>query len=78
MTTWVLISIAALLAVAGLVFFLGKNRQANRLTPLAGLAFAFIIVGLVFGDPQQNWIGYILMGVGVALALADMWRRSRT
>jgi hypothetical protein len=48
----------------------------NRLTPLTGLSFAFIIAGVVFGD--ERVVGYGLMGVGLILALVDILTRSRS
>jgi hypothetical protein len=64
-----------LLIVAGFVFFINKDQRANRLTPLAGLAFGFILAGIFFGS--DRFIGYALLGVGVALAVIDMFRKSR-
>ncbi|HSQ27158.1 MAG TPA: hypothetical protein VLM80_08530 [Anaerolineales bacterium] len=71
---YILIAIIVLLVVAALVFFLRVNHNDKRLTPLAGLAFGFVIAGLVFG--QERSIGYGLMGVGVILAVVDMIRKS--
>jgi uncharacterized membrane protein len=72
---WVAMSIVALALVAGLVFFVGKRRAENRLTPWASLAFGFIIAGLVFGENRM--IAYSLMGAGVILAVVDLAIRSR-
>ena len=72
---YVAISIAVLAIVVVLVFFIGKNRVENRLRPLAGLAFAFILAGIIFGDDRL--IGYGLMGGGVILAVVDIFGRSR-
>lgn len=76
-TRYIVISIAVLAIVAILVFVLGKGERQNRLTPLAGLAFAFVVAGIVFGEDRL--IGYGLMGVGVVLALVDIvlrWRKA--
>ena len=73
---YVVVSIIILAVVAVLVFIIGKNRGENRLRPLAGLAFAFIVAGIVFGDDRL--IGYGLMGVGVVLAVVDIFHRSRS
>ena len=72
---YVAVSIIALAIVAFLVFFVSKNRKENRLTPLASLAFTFTVLGVVFSDDRL--IGYSLMGVGVLLAVADMYNRSK-
>ena len=47
---------------------------AGRLTRLAGVAFALVVAGVLFGEHQP--LGYALMGAGVALAVVDIVRRS--
>jgi lipoprotein signal peptidase len=72
---WIIAAIAVLLIVGLLVFFVRRNRQAKRLTPLTGLAFAFVIAGIAFGDSRL--IGYGLMGIGVTLAVVDVFISKR-
>jgi hypothetical protein len=72
---YVAVSIAVLAIVAILVFLVSKGNRKNRLTPLAGLAFGFVLAGILFGDDRL--IGYGLMGVGVVLAMIDIFNRSR-
>src|SRR5574342_1124283 len=72
---YIAVSIIALAIVAFLVFFVSKNRKENRLTPLASLASTFTVLGIVFSDDRL--IGYGLMGVGVLLAIVDMYNRSK-
>ena len=72
---WIAVTIVALAVVAFLVFFVNKNREKNRLTPLASLAFAFVLAGIFFGD--DRFIGYGLMGVGVLLAVIDIFNKSQ-
>jgi RsiW-degrading membrane proteinase PrsW (M82 family) len=68
---YILISIVVLLIIAILVFFVKKNKKQQKpLTPLAGVAFAFIVAGILFGD--NRIIGYSLMGVGVIFAIIDI------
>lgn len=74
-TFFIIIAIVVLLVVAVLIFFLGKNRKDNRLTPLAGVAFAFVISGILFSENQ--YVSYSLMGVGVILAVIDIFIRSK-
>jgi hypothetical protein len=74
-SVYVAISIAVLIVVAVLVFVLRGQRSVNRLTPLAGLAFAFVVAGILFGD--NRLIGYGLMGVGVILAVVDMFNQAK-
>jgi amino acid transporter len=69
------VAILVLIIVVGLVFFTERKKNDTGLTPLAGLAFGFILAGLVFGS--YRLVGYPLMGIGLALAVIDMLRRSR-
>lgn len=72
---FIAVSIIALAIVAFLVFFVSRNRKENKLTPLASLAFTFTVLGIVFSDDRL--IGFSLMGVGVLLAIVDMYNRSK-
>lgn len=72
---YIAVSVAALAIIAMLVFFVGKGKRENKLTPLASLAFGFVLAGILFGDDRL--VGYGLMGVGVVLAIVDIFRRSR-
>jgi hypothetical protein len=73
---FIAVSIAVLACIALLVFFIGKSRKENRLTPLASLAFGFVLAGILFGDDRL--IGYSLFGIGVILAIIDMLKRSKS
>jgi amino acid transporter len=72
---YVLISIIVLLIIAVLLLFVnkGKKKKKERLTPLAVSAFAFVIAGICFGE--NKLISYSLMGVGVLIALIDMFKK---
>ncbi len=72
---FVLASIGVLALVAVLVLFVSRGRRENRLTPLAGLAFAAVVSGIVFSDDRL--VGYSLFGLGVVLAVVDAFNRSR-
>jgi uncharacterized membrane protein len=72
---FIAVSIVVLACIALLVFFVGKGRKENRLTPLASLAFGFSLAGILFGDDRL--IGYSLLGIGVILGVIDMLRRSK-
>jgi hypothetical protein len=67
---YVLISIIILLIVIVLLILVKGNKKQKLLTPLAGIAFAFILAGIIFGD--NKLIGYSLLGFGVLLAVIDM------
>jgi hypothetical protein len=70
------ISFVVLVAIALLVVFRGKSSKENRLTPIAGLAFGFILAGIIFGD--NRLIGYSLLVIGVILAVIDMFKRAKS
>jgi hypothetical protein len=72
---YIAVSIIVLAIVAGLWFFVSERKKSReqRLTPLAGLAFGFILAGLFFG--AERLIGYGLTGIGVILAVVDIIRR---
>ena len=67
--------LVALAALALLAYLFIRRKPVKKFTPLAGLAFAFIIAGLVFREPRL--LGYSLIGVGVLLAIIDIAARSR-
>ncbi len=66
-------SVVVLALIAILVFFAGKNKKEKKLSKLAGLSFAFIIAGIVFGEDRL--LGYSLMGFGVILAIIDIIKK---
>lgn len=74
-TAYITIAILALAIVAILVFVFGRNRQKNRLTPLASLAFGFVTAGIIFNNDRL--ISYGLMGVGIILAVVDIFKSKR-
>jgi lipopolysaccharide export LptBFGC system permease protein LptF len=73
---FITISIAVLAVVACLAFFLRKNRRRDKLSPVAGFAFSFIVAGILFG--QTGLVGYGFLALGVVLAIVDIFMRSRT
>jgi len=73
---FIAVSIVVLACIALLVFFVGKSRRENRLTPLASLAFGSCLAGILFGDDRL--VGYGLMGIGVVLGIVDMLRRPKS
>jgi len=72
---YILIAIIVLLIIAILVFFIKKNKKQKPLTPLAGLAFGFVIAGTIFGESRL--VGYSLMGFGILFAIINMIKKSR-
>ena len=72
---YIAIAIASLVVVVLIAFVIRRNRQENRLSPLASLAFGFILAGILFGE--NRFIGYGLMAGGVILAVVDIFRSPR-
>ena len=73
---YIAVSIVVLAAIALLLIFLGKSRKENRFTPIAGLAFGFILAGIIFGDNRA--IGYSLLAIGVILAVIDIVKKLKS
>ena len=74
--TYIAFSIAVLAAIALLVIFKRKSRKENRLTPLGGLAFGFVLAGILFADDRS--IAYSLFGIGVVLAVFDILKKLKS
>lgn len=77
MTSSQIYILVGIIALAGImvVLALARKKIGRPLSPLAGLAFAFIIAGMIFGE--NRIIGYGLMGFGVVLAAIDIVRKLR-
>ena len=70
------IAVAVLAVIAIVVLFVRGRKPENRITPLASLAFAFIMAGFLFGKHRP--VGYGLLGIGVILAVVDIFNRSKS
>jgi uncharacterized membrane protein len=66
---YIIISITALVLVV--ILFLAARKKGKKFTPLVGLAWALVLAGIIFSEDRL--IGYSLIGVGVALAVIDMY-----
>lgn len=73
---YIAVFIGILAVIAILVFVVGKNKKEKRLTPSASFAFAFILAGILFNENKS--IDYGLMGVGVLLAVVDIFNKAKT
>ncbi len=74
--TYVLLAVVLLdVVITSVVFFVNKQRSENRLTPLTSIAVALVLAGLLIGGGTP--MGYVLAGVGAALAVADMITMAR-
>jgi len=69
-TVYLLIAIVALVAIVIFAFLIKPARQRQKLSPLASLAFGFVLSGIFIGE--ERWLGYGLMGVGILLAFVDI------
>jgi hypothetical protein len=67
------IVIATLVIIAILAFIVNRHKGEQKLTPLTGVAFGFVLAGLFTGDDRL--IGYSLLGIGVVLAIIDIVRK---
>ena len=72
---YILLGIVVLAVIALLVFYVNKGKKKEGLSKLAGIAFGFVIAGIIFSEDRM--IGYGLMGVGVVLAVIDIILKSR-
>lgn len=70
---YILIFLVALLIIFLLVFVV-KKKKREKISLLVGFAFAFIISSMFFED---RLISYILIGIGVLLAVADIFVKSK-
>lgn len=75
MDSYILMSIIALAGIIAALTW-SRTKTQKQLSPLGGLAFAFVLAGLVFGE--NRWLGYGLMGIGVILAAIDMVQQFKT
>lgn len=74
---YVIAALTALGIVLVIITALGRaGPRHKRLTPLAGVAFALVVAGVVFDENRR--IGYALLGAGVLLAALDALLRLRS
>ena len=70
---YILIAILILVLLVVQFAIIARRPVSRTLTPLAGLAFGFILAGIFFG--QNRLLGYGLMGIGILLAIIDIIRK---
>lgn len=75
MNIYIIILLVTLALIAVISFFQTGKRTTGRISPLAGLAFAFVLSSLLFSEDRLT--AYGLIGFGVLLALLDLFNRSR-
>jgi hypothetical protein len=69
---YVVISLVVLAVIAVLIIVVNRKKGVRKLTPLAGIAFVFVLAGIFFGSDRV--VGYILMGIGVVFAVIDIFK----
>lgn len=70
---YVAIAVTVLVIIAIIAYYAGKNkkkRELKTLTPLASIAFGFIISGIIFTD--NTTFSYSFLGVGIIIAFIDI------
>lgn len=72
---YVAISLVTLAIVALLLYRKGWRKVQKGVTPIAGLAFGFVLAGILFGE--ERFMSYGLIGVGVVLAVVDMINQTK-
>ena len=72
---YIAVIIIVLVIIAIQIFLLRGNKRTKKLSPIAGLAFGFMLIGLYFGEDQL--IGYSMMGFGLVLAIIDIFMKYR-
>jgi len=70
---YILISIVAIAIVAAILVLTGKVIP-KPFSKLATFAFIFVLAGIFFGSDDRS-IGYGLIGIGVILAVIDMFMK---
>jgi len=75
MTVYIIVLLVVLALIAVFIFIQNRQRKTRLISPLAGLAFAFVLSSLLFGEDRL--IGYGLMGFGLLLALLDIFNKHR-
>lgn len=72
---YILFAIVVLYIVAVVILRFSKVKNVQKISPIGGLAFAFVLAGLLLG--QNRLVAYTLLGMGVVLAVVDIIRRAR-
>jgi EamA domain-containing membrane protein RarD len=72
---YILFAIVVLYIVAVVILRFSKVKNVQKISPIGGLAFAFVLAGLLLG--QNRLVAYTLIGMGVVLAVVDIIRRAR-
>jgi hypothetical protein len=73
---YIIFSLLVLLLIAAMFVLGSRFKKVKTLSPLAGLASAFIVAGIFFGG--SGLLGYSLLAAGIVLAISDIIVKSRS
>jgi drug/metabolite transporter (DMT)-like permease len=73
---YIIFALLVLLAIVGMLFLGNRFKKDKKFSPLAGLATAFIVAGIFFGNNMI--LGLSLLGVGIVLAGSDIIAKFRS
>jgi hypothetical protein len=72
----IIFSVLVLFVIVVLFIMGSRYKKIKTLSSLAGLASAFIVVGIFFGN--NSMLGFSLLAVGVILAIGDIIVKARS
>jgi hypothetical protein len=72
---YIAIAVISLAVIVLLIFRVGKNPENKRLSPMASIASGFVVAGIIFAE--NRLIGYGLLGIGVILAVVDIYLKTK-
>jgi hypothetical protein len=69
------ISILVLAIIWVILIYTGKVKPKKKFSKIAQIAIFLVIAGTIFSD--NPWLGYGLIGAGVALSIIDIIRNRK-
>jgi peptidoglycan/LPS O-acetylase OafA/YrhL len=67
---YIIFSLLVLFLLVGMFVLGSRYKKDKKLSPLAGLASAFIVAGVFFGN--NRIVGFSMLAAGVVLAVGDI------
>jgi asparagine N-glycosylation enzyme membrane subunit Stt3 len=75
---YIALTIVVLFVIFILVFFVNKSKKAKKLTPLAALAFGFVMAGIISTSIiDSRLISYGLYAAAVIISIIDILKRRK-
>jgi uncharacterized membrane protein YfcA len=76
---YIALTIIVLLIIFVLVFFVNKNKKVKKLTPLAALAFVFVMAGIISTSIiDSRLIIYGLYVIAVIISIIDIFKKRKS